>query len=78
MAGEHLWHDELLNHKGAVDVLVDLLDACFDGLVTKVFAGHIKGHCICLIINQDANVVFAKHFCNLLIGIFRVGLIVEN
>ena len=78
MAGEHLWHDELLNHKGAVDVLVDLLDACFDGLVAKVFAGYIKGHCIRLIINQDANVVLAKHFCNLLIGILRVGLIVEK
>ena len=59
-------------------MLVDLLNARFDGLVAKVFAGYVKRHCICLIINQDANVVFAKHFRNLLIGILRVGLIIEK
>ena len=46
--------------------------------MAKVFSGYVKRHCVSLIVNQNANVVFTEHFCNLLIGILRVGLIVES
>ena len=59
-------------------MLVDLRDASLDGLVEKVFTGYVKWHCVRLIVNQDANVVFGQHFLNLLIGILRVGLIIEK
>ena len=39
---EHLRHDQLLDKHRAVDMLVDLSDACLDRLVKQVFSGVIE------------------------------------
>ena len=59
-------------------MLVNLGDAGFNVLIEKVLASQVEGHCVSLIVDQDANVVLLQCLPDLLIRFFCVLLIVEE